>query len=76
MAEFQKRKAQEELTAALAQMGLQVRPEVSSQAGGQAMGPGATAPSAIAQEGVRDVRYSPEPPAPPAAAAPRDPDAD
>ena len=74
MAEFQKRKAQENLSAALAKMGLRGNEEVPSHTGGQAMGPGTTAPSAIAQEGVPDVRHSPEPPAPPAAAAPRDPD--
>jgi hypothetical protein len=74
MAEFQKRKAQEDLSAALASMGLQMRVEASSPSHEKAMGPGATTPSAIAKEGVFDVRYSPEPPAPPAAAAPREPD--
>jgi hypothetical protein len=73
MAEFQKRKAQENLSAVLANMGLRLSKEGPSQTGGEALGPGATAPSAIAQQGVPDAHYSPEPPPPPAAAAPRDP---
>jgi hypothetical protein len=73
MAELRKRKAEENLSAALARMGLQVSEETPSHPAEKAMGPGATAPSSLAQAGILDVRYSPEPPAPPAAAAPRDP---
>ncbi|MEX2552231.1 MAG: hypothetical protein WD627_04440 [Actinomycetota bacterium] len=68
MAEFQKRKAQENLSAVLANMGLRLSKEGPSQTDGEAIGPRATG-----GQGVADVGHSPEPPARPAAAAPRDP---
>jgi hypothetical protein len=63
MADFQKRKAQENLSAVLANMGLRLSKEEPSQTDGEALVPGP-----ISRHG-----HSPEPPAPPAAAAPRDP---
>ena len=68
MAEFQKRKAQENLSAVLANMGLRLSKEEPSQTGGEALVPGP-----ISRHGLLDVVNSPEPPAPPAATVPRDP---
>jgi len=67
MAEFQKRKAQENLSAVLANMGLRLNKEGPSQTDGETLVPGPTG-----RQGVAGV-HSPEPLARPAAAAPRDP---
>ena len=68
MADFQKRKAQENLSAVLANMGLRLSKEEPSQTDGEALDPGP-----ISRHGLPDVVHSSEPPPPPAAAAPRDP---
>ncbi|HEX2179538.1 MAG TPA: hypothetical protein VHL54_08495 [Actinomycetota bacterium] len=64
MAEFQRKKAEEELTSALSRLGLEVSPELKPPgARGAAMGPGETAPASMAEIASQSPDYDPPAPA-------------
>ena len=64
MAEFQRRKAQEELLSALSRLGLEVSPELKPPGARRtAMGPGETAPASMAEIASQLPDYDPPAPA-------------
>jgi hypothetical protein len=69
MGEFQKRKANESLSSALAKMGLTADLEIGSGIAPEALGPGATAPSSWGVVPVDELAPRYENPDPPHAAA-------
>lgn len=75
MAEFQKKRAHEELLGALRNMGLEISSEIKPVPGrGAPMGPGETAPADMAEVPALAPSYLPPAPAEPVPAEPLEPD--